>query len=128
MPVASGSSVPACPVFMPVARRTRSTTRLDVMPAGLSMTSQPPRPGSAIILVLQIALDCLAVQQRSDALRGVEPVVEREIQIGNTPQLHKAGDLTLQIRRATPQTRDNVGGVGAPERHHKGRGVAQIGA
>src|SRR5262252_3516761 len=42
MPVASGSSVPACPAFCAEKmRRTAPTACVEVMPAGLSSTSQP---------------------------------------------------------------------------------------
>jgi len=42
-PVAKGSSVPAWPTFVPRGSRrfTRSTTRADVRPAGLSITITP---------------------------------------------------------------------------------------
>src|ERR1700723_1523863 len=125
IPVASGSSVPACPAFIPVVRFSLVTTRLDVMPAGLSMTSQPPRPASNAILVPQIALDGLAVEQRGDTLGLVKGPVERKAQIRHVPQPDEAGDLSLQAKRAAPQTRNDFGGLGAAARHDGRCGGAQ---
>ena len=42
MPVAIGSSVPACPTFLiPVARLTSATRSCEVRPEGLSRTRNP---------------------------------------------------------------------------------------
>jgi len=53
-PLASGSSVPAWPVFAPPAfRLTNSTTSIEVGPSGLSMTSMPERSGPNVRLVVE---------------------------------------------------------------------------
>src|SRR5436190_565876 len=81
MPVASGSSVPACPVFAPVARLICATMRAEVTPSGLSMTSQPCSPGSAGFVIIlgigmEIGLDGGARQQGRDPRGALESVVE----------------------------------------------------
>src|SRR5918911_2736929 len=85
-PVASGSSVPACPALAPTLRRSFSTTRLEVIPAGLSITSQPfvdaralgASPGFVAVLRtgVEIPLDRRAGEQRGDALGALEGAVE----------------------------------------------------
>src|SRR5690348_6715482 len=85
-PVASGSSVPACPAFEPVRRRTTSTTRLEVRPSGLSTTSQPSTPPLIPIasalgvgrLLLKVARHFGPRQEGGDPFGPVECVVERE--------------------------------------------------
>src|SRR4051794_13831594 len=77
MPVASGSSVPACPTFAPVTRLIELTTRAEVIPAGLSMTSQLCSAVLSAFLVIfgrraEIALDLGAVQQFGDTRGAVE--------------------------------------------------------
>src|ERR1700682_1409508 len=92
------------------------------------MTSQPWRPRSTLILILQIALNHLAVENRGDSLSAVEGAVEREVQVRDITQLHGAREAAFEKRRATPQRRNDVGGVGASERHHERGCTAQIGA
>src|SRR5712671_101857 len=149
MPVASGSSVPACPVFAPVARRINATARAEVMPSGLSMTSQPCSPlpdpppfagegrvgaspgsgGLVIILgLVEIALDSRARQQCRDPRGALEGIVEGKGDVRHVPQLDHAGETVLQKRRAAAQPRYDLLGIGAAERHHESGRVAQIGA
>src|SRR5665213_1446519 len=128
IPVASGSSVPACPVFTPVAWRMRTTASFEVMPPGLSMTSQPCSPGSAFILVPQVALDRLAMEDRGDAPGAVESAVEGKGEVRHKPEPNQPGDAALEERRAAAQAGHDVGRVGAAQRHDEGERVAQIGA
>src|SRR6516164_9550443 len=85
-PVASGSRVPACPTFALVLRRMSWTTRLELIPSGLSTTSQPFGPlSTAMAFVLglngfgvEIACYLRLDQQRGNTLRLVKGTVERE--------------------------------------------------
>src|SRR5580704_16438423 len=124
-PVARGSSVPPCPAFSASsARRAAATARLDVMPKGLSRTSQPwsgtPRRLRAIAVGLlprvrlpprQVALDLGPVQQFVDAVGMIERRVEREGEAGREAQRHFARELTAQIAGAARQALDDFGGM-----------------
>src|SRR5690349_13171755 len=103
-PVASGSSVPPCPAFSASsARRTAATARLEVMPRGLSRTSQPwsgvpCRLRTIAVWLLrhlrlwrrQVALDLGPMQQLVDAAGVVEGGVEGESEPGREAQRHLA--------------------------------------
>src|SRR5580700_1588687 len=98
-PVASGSRVPPCPALAaPSRRRTAPTAWLELMPKGLSRTSQPwigwPRRLRAIVCGLigsgEIALDLGPMQQLVDAMRMIERQVEREGEAGGEAQRHLA--------------------------------------
>src|SRR3954464_1135317 len=73
-PVARGSSVPACPAFCASnTRRTIATTCVEVMPSGLSTTTQPctaaPLRLRLIVLVrvlLQVLLHARGFQKGLD--------------------------------------------------------------
>src|SRR5579883_1252068 len=84
-PVASGSSVPPCPAFAASRqRRTCPTARLELIPKGLSRTSQPwiGRPCRLAVIVgrvllrTEIALHLRSVQQFADAAGMVEGGIE----------------------------------------------------
>src|SRR6185312_1295541 len=139
-PVASGSSVPPWPAFSASsARRTAATARLEVMPNGLSRTSQPcsgtPRRLRAIAVRLirrvcrgrrQIALDLGPVQQLVDAAGMIEGGVESEGQTGREAQRHLARELTAQIAGAARQPVDDLGGTAPAQRHDIGDGVLEV--
>src|SRR5215468_4450751 len=74
-PVASGSSVPACPTrLVPVRRRSFATTSWEVHPAGLSMMSSPSAVWLVIETVLPVSRDTVGVwvtgRLRAFARRG----------------------------------------------------------
>src|SRR5436305_12548586 len=113
------------------------------MPSGLSMTSQPCSPGSAgpgssgpesagAVIVLsigmEIALDLRLCEQGRDPRRAIECVVERKGEVRHMAQLNEARQPALQKGRAAPESRDDLFGIGAAERHDKRGRVAQIGA
>src|SRR5208337_2998694 len=133
-PVASGSRVPACPAFVPVARRVSSTTRLELRPRGLSTTSQPCGPLSSTILVIpgsgvltvQVALDLRPREQGGNSVGLVKRNVEREDKIRRTAQWNFAGDKPLQEPGAAFESGDDLAGIRAAERHHERRRIAQI--
>src|SRR6185312_9222051 len=124
-PVASGSSVPPWPAFSASsARRTAATARLEVMPKGLSRTSQPcsgtPRRLRAIAVGLirrlrlgrrQIALDLGPMQQLVDAAGVVEGGVESEGESRREAQRHLARELPAQISGAARQPVDDLRGA-----------------
>src|SRR5215470_16872260 len=96
-PVASGSSVPACPAFLAAnARLTTDTAWVDVMPIGLSSTTQPStlrfsRLGGcgcalsvALLIVIrpiEIALDRRRSQKLLDSFRLVESLIDAEADV-----------------------------------------------
>mgnify|MGYP004281156419 CR=1 FL=1 len=86
---ASGSSVPACPAFLAFkAQRTLFTMAVEVMPAGLSTTSQPeisrPLRARAMLGVLYLFRCCLLTMGLSSELasRIEETVTLRQSYIG----------------------------------------------
>src|ERR1700730_5307339 len=88
-PVANGSRVPACPTWVPVLRRTGSTTRFEVMPSGLVETSQPCRPPSAFIVVvlrpssfrLEVPRHLGPREQLRNPVGLIKQIVEREKEV-----------------------------------------------
>src|SRR5260370_41218835 len=93
-PVANGSRVPACPTFAAVARRATSTTRLELMPSGLSMTSQPCGPQSSAIVVIfgsggltaQITLDFGPPEQGRNSICLIKRIVQLKAHVTPMPQ------------------------------------------
>src|SRR5499427_10492355 len=101
-PEASGSSVPACPARFAWNRRfTTLTAWVELMPTGLSRTTQPctsrfTRLGSAartasqrralstviVRLVVEIALDRRRSQQLLDSFGFIEALVESKPDVG----------------------------------------------
>src|SRR5260370_25833769 len=81
-PVASGSSVPPCPAFSASsARRTAATARLEVMPGGLSRTSQPwpgTPPRLRAIAVGLLRRVRLRLRQAALDLGPVPPLLEAD--------------------------------------------------
>src|SRR6516165_4930997 len=121
-PVASGSRVPACPTFALVLRRMSWTTRLELIPSGLSMTSQPCGPLSILIAIalvlhlqdigMEVACYVGAYQQCGDALGLFKGSVERKVEVGSVAQRHFPGQEPLQEWRAPLERRESIGGVG----------------
>src|SRR6185437_12592863 len=142
-PLASGSRVPAWPALAELSRRrTAITAAFEVIPTGLSRTSQPsigsPRRlfaiglADAVVRVVarrrQIALDLGTVQQLVDAARVIERGVEREGETRRVAQRHFAGELAAQIAGAARQPFDDLAGAAAAQRHDEGGGVLEVGA
>src|SRR3954467_4627926 len=105
MPVASGSSVPAWPIFAPVARLIALTTPAEVIPPGLSITSQPCSALFSAGLVIfrgrraEVALRLGGVQQFRSARRGFERGIVGKRDIGRLTQFDAARQHRLQVRR-----------------------------
>src|SRR5262249_35872564 len=120
-PEARGSRVPAWPARLALNRRLITDTAwVEVMPTGLSSTTQPctsnfsrlrcclPSPacggGSGrgpvsfiLIRPLQITLHPRRMQQPLDALRLVEALVDAEADVGREFQVDAMGDLAAQV-------------------------------
>src|SRR5690349_16047003 len=120
-PEASGSSVPAWPARLALNRRLITDTAwVDVMPTGLSSTTQPwtsnfsrlrccfaspacaggwaRGPVSFIVIgPLEIPLHPLGVQQLLDALGLAEPLVDAEADVGGEFQVDAMSDLAAQV-------------------------------
>src|SRR6516164_1901413 len=134
-PVASGSRVPPWPALAAWnRRRTAPTAWVEVMPAGLSRTSQPstfsPRRLAAIGLVLlgEIADDAGATQQHLDAVRLAEGPVGLEADGGCDPEIDGIGQRLAEIARGVIEATGQRLGIAAPEGQHEGGGGAEIGA
>src|ERR1700730_13222643 len=134
-PVASGSRVPPCPALAASSRcRTALTAWLELMPKGLSRTSQPwigrPRRLRTIVARLvgkgQIALDLGSMQQLVDAVGMIERRVEREGEAGRKAPRHVARDLALAILGRARQPGEHLVAMPAAQRHDIGRGVLQV--
>src|SRR5262245_19249455 len=111
-PVASGSSVPACPAFLAAnARLTTDTAWVEVMPTGLSSTTQPStlrfsrlRCGagalSAALLIVvrsvEFALNLRRSQKLLDSFRLVESLVDAEPDVRCKFRVNAARDLASQ--------------------------------
>src|SRR5579875_752987 len=146
-PVAIGSRVPACPALAASRSRfSRATAVAEVMPDGLSITSQPSifRPlGLRAIAVLvlrsvaqipahvmggEIAGDGGTVQQAIELGCTIERRVGLEDEFGEIAQLDLAGELCAQIGCRPPEPLHQRRRIPAPERQHEGCGMAEIGA
>src|SRR4051812_29004843 len=119
-PVASGSSVPACPALAAAkARLTTDTAWVDVMPIGLSRMSHPltlrfsrrrwvgAAPAgwgsesvreSLMVVIgrLEVALDCRRSQKLLDSFRFVESLVHAETDVRCKFQVNAPRDLAAQ--------------------------------
>src|SRR5215471_700630 len=149
-PEASGSRVPAWPARL--ARNSRlitDTAWVEVMPTGLSSTTQPCTsnfsrlrccfpsaaggggPGSGPVSFifatsLQVALHPLGVQQLLDALGLVEPLVDAEADVGREFQVDAMGDLAAQVALVALERLDHRLLVAAAERHHVDGGELEV--
>src|SRR5215831_3027426 len=115
-PEASGSSVPACPARLALNRRLITDTAcVEVMPTGLSSTTQPCTscfsrlrcpfvspacgggpgrgPVSFIFATLQITLHPRRMQQLLDAFGFLEPLVDAEADVRREFHVDPMGDL-----------------------------------
>src|SRR5215831_7165794 len=150
-PEASGSSVPAWPARLALNRRLITDTAwVDVMPTGLSSTTQPctscfsrlrccfasaacggaPGRGPVSLVIvgpLEVALDARRVQQLLDPLRLVEPLVEAEADVGREFQIDLAGDDAAQIALVAFERGNHGLLVAASKRHHVDGREPQVG-
>src|SRR5829696_4523965 len=83
----------------PSARRAAATTSCEVTPAGLSTSSRPPAEDSARrprIGVAGLLLDLR--EQRLDARRAGDALVQLEDDVGGEPQAQGAADGAAELR------------------------------
>src|SRR5579863_4438101 len=140
-PVASGSRVPPCPTFSALRRRrTFATACAELIPAGLSRTSQPctgtPRRLRAILVPVgvvavglvgsEIAMDLGTMQQLVDSGCVIEGGIEPEGEPGRIAQIDLAGDHAAQVGRGTREPRERLPCAFAGEWHHEDGGVAEV--
>src|SRR5215831_935959 len=120
MPVAIGSRVPAWPAFWASKiRRTAPTTWVDVMPWGLSITTQPwigwpffLRPIAVVIIrCRKIALHPRGFQDRLDLLCLGEGLVLDEAQVGRELERDPATELATQEALVAVERSDDLLGV-----------------
>src|SRR5690242_21075366 len=107
MPLASGSSVPACPAFCASKIRfTMLTAWVEVRSTGLSRISQPSTfcpflrlivPFLVVRILLEVAGDRGVVQQTLDAARFLEGLVGAEADGGGELHLHRPAQFAAEI-------------------------------
>src|SRR5687768_5190796 len=107
MPLASGSSVPACPALPARSSRlTIAVARDAVGPTGLSSTNQPcTEEADRALVILAFGLDIAAhariAQQVGHPLRGIERFVGDEAQLRCKFEMQRARYLAAQPGRRT---------------------------
>src|SRR5438105_5071601 len=131
-----GSSVPACPAFCASKMRlTIATACVEVMPAGLSTTTQPctasPLRLRAIDVVgvmhcLEIALNARGFEQRLDLLGFGERIVFCETQFGREAQTNCMTQDTANVTTMAIERFNHAVRVLAAQRFAKHDRVAQI--
>src|SRR5262249_17019371 len=147
-PVASGSRVPAWPAFLAEkARLTTDTAWVDVMPIGLSSTSQPSTlrfsrlrgglPGTCVGSLtvasivfagaLEIAPDRGRSQKLLDSFRFVESLVEAEGNVRCKFQVNAAGNLAAQEAPVAIESFQHRLLVSAAQRHHVNGRLPKVG-
>src|SRR5579875_3145636 len=154
-PEASGSSVPAWPQRRAANRRfTRLTAWVDVMPIGLSSTTQPctsrlsrlkgfrgegssaagggcgvtsRRVGSFIVdLFSQVASDFWRPQQPVNSLGFIEAFIKTEANLRRKFQIYATRDLRTQFPLVAVESVEDRLGVASAERHHVNGGKPQV--
>src|SRR5215472_6231930 len=149
-PEASGSSVPACPARLALNRRLITDTAcVEVMPTGLSSTTQPctscfsrlrccfPSPACGggpgrgpvsfiFVATLQIALHPRGMQQFLDALGLLEPLVEAEADVRREFHVDAMRDLAAQEALVALERVEHRLLVAAAERHHVDGGELEV--
>src|SRR5579871_2678106 len=154
-PEASGSSVPAWPARLARNRRLITDTAwVDVMPTGLSSTTQPctsnfsrlrcfpPSPacgggpgrgpvsfivvGPLFVAGLEAALHARGVQQLLDARGLLEPLVDAEADVGRELHVDAMGDLAAQVALVALERLDHRLLVAPAERHHVDGGELEV--
>src|ERR1051325_11720579 len=149
-PEASGSSVPAWPARLALNRRLITDTAcVEVMPTGLSRTTQPSTSGFSrlrcltpacpcgaepgrgpvsfiIVAALKVAVHLRSVQQLLDALGLAEPLVDAEADVGREFQVHAMCDLAAQEALVALERVDHRLIVAAAERHDVDGGELEV--
>src|SRR5690349_15810029 len=116
MPVASGSSVPACPAFWALnRRRTRLTACVDVISYGLSRQTQPEtaspflrRPISIRVRRVEVSAHARIVEQPAHPRGLVEALVMQELQVGGELHLDVASEPAAQELGVPVEGRDHL--------------------
>src|SRR5262245_4387607 len=144
-PDASGSSVPAWPARLAANRRlTTATAWVDVMPTGLSSTTQPctsyfgrfglgPACAGACCsstsnrsLLVEVARHARIVQQLVDAVGFVEALVEAEANLGREFHVDAMRELAAQEAFVAIERVEHLARVAPAERHHVDGGNPQV--
>src|SRR6516165_8246588 len=137
-PDANGSRVPACPARLALKHRlTTPTACVEVIPTGLSRTSQPCTSrrsrlrcaslfelsaftASTLIVrpALQIPAHGRCSQELLDPLRLIEAFIDRKADIGCKFQVDAASNLSAQEAPVALEGGEHVVHVPAAKRHH----------
>src|SRR6185503_1544880 len=132
-PVASGSRVPAWPALRASnSRRTALTACVDVMPAGLSSTSQPwialpfLRRAMACSGLLQVLRHLRRAEYLVDAPCLVEGLVGREADVGCELEVYGMRNLAADVALVALERRQHGPHVLAAERHHVDGGKLEV--
>src|SRR5262245_3943007 len=151
-PDASGSSVPAWPARLATnSRLITDTAWVEVMPTGLSSTTQPctsrfsrlscppPRGGagaSPVVvnsfilagLLLEVAANLRCSQKLLDSFGFVESLVDSEANVRCKFQINVARNLAAQEAFVALERRQHLGAVAPAKRHYVDGREPQIGA
>src|SRR5690242_10981792 len=121
MPLASGSSVPACPAFCASKIRfTMLTAWVEVRSTGLSRINQPstfcPFLRLIVLILPEVAGDRGIVQQLLDPARFLEGLVGAEADGGRELHLHRPAQFAAEIADGAVEGVHRLFRVGAAER------------
>src|SRR5579862_469729 len=138
-PEAMGSSVPACPAFCASkARLTVATAWVDVVPTGLSTTTQPCTASPlrlraiAVLAVLavsdgfQVALYAFGFEERLDLFRFGERIVFGKSQFRREAQPNGVTEHAAQVPTVAVERLDHAIRILPAERFAKNDGVAHV--
>src|SRR5215207_10074192 len=126
-PVANGSSVPVWPTRRDeAARRTMETTSCDVMPAGLSTSSNPPV--SAVGVSIRRDSSVFDLREKIlDAGRVGDAFIGLEADLGGKAQAKRTADARTQMPGNTRQALERHRALGVGSHHaHEHLGVPQV--